>query len=80
MRHYFNMNTLYTLFITICVNTGCLAPFQDLREFTSYKQCLIAGSETSTYILKEMPDKDLIKDNFNLQFVCIEQKVNKVDS
>lgn len=80
MRHYFNMDTLYTLFITICVNTGCLAPFQDLREFQSYKECLLAGNTTSSYIIKELSNEDLLKEGFNLKFACIEQRANKVDS
>lgn len=80
MRHYFNMDTIYILFITICVKTGCLTPYKDIIEYKSYKECLLAGNSRSHYVLNELPEDALKEDGFNLQFSCLEQKVNRLDS
>jgi len=74
------METIYILFITVCVNTGCMTPYKDIIEYNTYKDCLLAGNTRSHYILKEIPGKDIKKEGFNLKFTCIEQKVNKLDS
>jgi hypothetical protein len=68
MRRYFNMDTIYTLFITICI------------EYKTYKECLLAGNSRSHYVLNELSEDALKQDGFNLQFSCKEQKVNKLDT
>jgi len=74
------MDTIYILFITICVKTGCLTPYKDIIEYKTYKECLLAGNNRSHYVLNELSEDVLKQDGFNLQFNCIEQIVNKVDS
>lgn len=80
MKPFSNMDTIYTLFITICVKTGCLTPYKDIVEYKTYKECLLAGNTRSHYVLNELPEDALKQEGFNLQFSCIEQKVNRLDS
>jgi hypothetical protein len=74
------MDTIYILFITICIKTGCLTPYKDIIEYKTYKECLLAGNSRSHYVLNELSEDALKQDGFNLKFSCKEQKVNRLDS